>query len=297
MLTLKRTWILLLLILTACSGGTSNFPTILASPTPLPATSTPLPPTATPIPMAIMVNNDGMTVDEFNAELARYKVAMTGLGKTISAEQALQTVRGDMINQLLLVQGASEAGFALDASALQQRLDTLISKIGGTDKLAAWQQINNYTAASFNDALKRAAAGAWMRDKIMSAVPSTTEQVHVRQILLYNEDVAKSYFEQLKTGADFDELAAQVDPVTRGDIGWFPRGYLAEKAVEDAAFSLEVGTYSAIVQGEVGFHIIKLLDRQADRGLSPDALSTLQSHAIVDWLSNRQQQSKIVITP
>ena len=136
-----------------------------------------------------------------------------------------------------------------------------------------------------------------MRDKIMSSVPSTTEQVHVRQILLYNEDVAQSYYAQLTTGADFNQLAAQVDPVTQGDIGWFPRGYLAEKSVEDTAFSLEVGAYSPVVPGEVGFHIIKLLERQTDRTISPDALVTLQTRALNDWLTARRQQSKIVLTP
>ncbi len=238
-----------------------------------------------------------MTIDEFNAELARYKVSMTGLKKTVSDDQALQAVREDVVNQLLLAQAAAEGGFLMDDAALKLRLDALITKIGGADKLASWQQLHGYTEASFNDALKRASAAAWMRDKIISGLPSTTEQVHVRQILLYNEDVAKNYFDRLKTGADFDQLAADVDPITQGDIGWFPRGYLAEKSVEDAAFSLEIGAYSAIIPGEVGFHIIKLLERQTDRVLSPDALSTLQTHALNDWLTARRQQSKIVLTP
>jgi parvulin-like peptidyl-prolyl isomerase len=88
-----------------------------------------------------------------------------------------------------------------------------------------------------------------------------------------------------------------VDPVTRGDIGWFPHGYLAEKAVEDAAFSLEAGAFSAIIPSEVGFHILKLIDRQLARELSPDARSVLQAHALTDWLENRHQQSKIVLAP
>jgi parvulin-like peptidyl-prolyl isomerase len=136
-----------------------------------------------------------------------------------------------------------------------------------------------------------------MRDKITSAVPSTAEQVHVRQILLYNEDVANNYYNQLQAGADFDQLAAQVDPVTRGDIGWFPRGYLTEKAVEDAAFSLEAGKYSVVIPGEVGFHIIKTLELQAGRPLSPDALLVLQNRALIDWLASRRQQSSIVLAP
>jgi peptidyl-prolyl cis-trans isomerase C len=209
----------------------------------------------------------------------------------------LQAVRDDLISQLLLAQGAFESGFVMDDTALKQRIDTLTSQIGGADKLTAWQQAHGYTEESFRVALKRAAASAWMRDKITSSVPSTAEQVHVRQILLYNEDVAKNYYNQLQAGADFDQLAAQVDPVTRGDIGWFPRGYLAEKAVEDAAFSLEAGKYSAVIPGEVGFHIIKTLEIQADRPLSPDALLALQNRALIDWLASHRQQSSIVLAP
>jgi parvulin-like peptidyl-prolyl isomerase len=115
--------------------------------------------------------------------------------------------------------------------------------------------------------------------------------------LLYNEAVANNYYNQLQAGADFDQLAAQVDPVTRGDIGWFPRGYLTEKPVEDAAFSLEVGKYSAVIPGEVGFHIIKTLELQAGRPLSPDALLVLQNRALIDWLASRRQQSSIVLAP
>ena len=55
--------------------------------------------------------------------------------------------------------------------------------------------------------LKRAAEAAWMRDKIIATVPSTAEQVHVQQILLYNQDTAVSFFNQLNGGADFNELA------------------------------------------------------------------------------------------
>jgi len=289
--------LLLLLTLAACSMGAPNLPAIFASPTPIPPTATPLPPTATPIPLAISINGEGLTTYELNAELARYKTSMTALGKTVTDEQALQVIRDDTIFQVLLAQGAAEAGFVLDAAALQQRLDALTTKIGGAAQLTTWEQAHGYTAESFNASLKRAAAAAWMRDKIMSAVPSTSDQVHVRQILLYNEDVAKSYYSQLQAGANFEELAAQVDPITHGDIGWFPRGYLAEKAVEDAAFSLAVGAYSAIIPSEVGFHIIMLLDHQTGRELSPDALSTLQAHALNDWLAARRQQSSIVLTP
>jgi peptidyl-prolyl cis-trans isomerase C len=295
--TLKRFLFLLLLVMTACSGGTPNFPSVFATATPVPPTTTAIPPTATSHPLAISINGQGLTTEELTAEISRYKAAMTALGQTPSDDQAKQAVSEDLISQFLLAQGAVEAGFVMDNAALKQRLDALISKAGGADKLAAWENSHGYTDASFQESLKRAAAAAWMRDKIMSSVPGTAEQVHVRQILLYNENVANNYYSQLQAGASFDDLAAKVDPVTQGDIGWFPRSYLTEKAVEDAAFSLAVGDYSPVIPGEVGFHIIKVLERQPDRVLSPDALSAMQTRALNTWLADRRKQSNIVSAP
>jgi len=285
--------IILLASLSACSGGFSLFP----SPTPIPPTATPEPPTATPIPMALTVNGDGITMDEFNAELARYQASQVGLGIHQTDQEAAGPVIDEFIAQLLLAQGAKEAGFTVDDTALQARIDALVAQLGSADKLSAWQQAHGYTDASFRVALKHEAAAAWMRDKITSGVSASAEQVHVRQILFYNQDSAQNYLNQLKAGANFDDLAAVVDPVTRGDIGWFARGYLAEKPVEEAAFALEPGKYSDIVQDTVGFHIIELIERQVDRPLSPDEVLTLQNRAVEDWLANRRQHSSIVLAP
>jgi peptidyl-prolyl cis-trans isomerase C len=294
--TLKRIPIFLLFaLLAACSKGGAGF-SVFASPTPVPPTGTPVPPTPTPVPAAATVNGEAITLDEFNAELNRYKAAQAALGNTVSDQDASRIVLNDLISQVLLSQGAAEAGFVVDAATLQARIDALTAQVGGAEALKAWINAHGYTEESFRVALKRAAAAAWMRDKIISSVPSTAEQVHVRQILLYNEEVAKSYYSKLQDGADFDELATLVDPVTRGDIGWFPRGYLTEKAVEDAAFSLEAGAYSPIIPSEVGFHIIKLLEKQADRPLTSDALLALQSRALDDWLENHRKQSTIVLS-
>jgi len=82
---------------------------------------------------------------------------------------------------------------------------------------------HGYTDASFRADLKRSIDAAWMRDKIIKAVPATADQVHVQQILLYNANDAQSVLQKLKGGADFNTLAAQYDPDARGDLGWFPK--------------------------------------------------------------------------
>jgi parvulin-like peptidyl-prolyl isomerase len=133
-----------------------------------------------------------------------------------------------------------------------------------------------------------------MRDKILAEVPSTAEQVHVQQILLYNQVDAQSFYTQLTSGADFDELALRADPLTRGDLGWVPRGYLLEPKIEEAAFTLNLGAYSDVLATDVGFHIVRVLERDPQRPLSPDAYLVLQELALKAWLEGQRQQAEIL---
>ena len=179
--------------------------------------------------MAVTVNGEGVTVAEFQAQVAQYKNARTALGTpeaSVGSDEATKAVLEDMIAQVLLAQGARSAGFVLTDSALQSKVDALVTKIGGEDKLTKWQSNHGYTPASFLVALKRSAEAAWMRDKIVTAVPRTADQVHVQQILLYNEGDANAVLEQLKIGGDFNALAAQYDPNPRR-LGLVPEGLCA----------------------------------------------------------------------
>jgi peptidyl-prolyl cis-trans isomerase C len=277
--------------LSACASFFPPEPTL--TPT---ATLTPEPPTATPEPMALTVNREGITVVEFNAEVQRYLTSQTNLGKTISAEEAAEAVKEDLTAQLLLAQAARADGFILDEAGLQARVDSLAAQVGGADALSKWQSEHGYNEPAFRSALRRAAEATWMRDKILAEVPSTAEQVHVQQILLYNQDTALSFLTQLNGGADFDELASRADPLTRGDLGWVPRGYLLEPKIEEAAFNLTIGQHSDVIATDVGFHILRILARDPQRPLSPDAYLALQELALKNWVEAQRQQAEIVFT-
>lgn len=78
--------------------------------------------------------------------------------------------------------------------------------------------------------------------------------------------LARSVREQAVTGTDFAELATQhsQDPGTAaqgGDLGFFGRGQMVGP-FEEAAFSLEPGQVSELVETPYGFHIIKVEERQ-----------------------------------
>ena len=97
------------------------------------------------------------------------------------------------------------------------------------------------------------------------------------------------------SGKDFATLASTLDPTTGGDLGWFPKGYLTQTAVEEAAFALEPGSYSDIIQTELGYHIIYVIERDASHKLSVDARRTLQENALSQWLSDQKAAAQIQI--
>ena len=267
-----------------------------STPTPQLPTLTPVPPTATPPPSVAVVNGEYITNAEFQSELERYKSAQTALGLSFTDEDANKAVLEDMIAQVLLSQAAREANFTLTEADLQSRIDALAASVGGVEALSAWQSAHGYDEASFRIALKRSAEAAWMRDKIIADAPTTVEQIHVRQILTYNEETARAALEQLNGGADFDALAALYDPITLGELGWVPRGYLLDAKADEAVFALQAGAYSDVVATDAGFHIFKALER-ADHLLTPDALLTVQELTLKNWIAEQRAKSEITLVP
>ena len=263
----------------------------------MPATPTSAIPSPTPPPLVATVNDEWIIEEEFLAELERYRNAQDALGSDVSAKDAAQTVLDDLIAQVLLAQAAHEGGFTLTEADLETRIDALESEVGELGTLANWLSNNGYSDSSFRISLKRATEAAWMRDKIISAVPKTADQVYAAQILFYNEEAARTVADQLNSGANFAELAILYEPNTGGQLGWFPRDYILEPALEEAAFGLEPDQYSDVITTEVGYHIIKVMERDSQHPLSPDAYLVLQAKALQDWLAQRRSESEIVLAP
>jgi peptidyl-prolyl cis-trans isomerase C len=262
------------------------------------STPTPSPtPTNTPKPLAASVNGEGITYEQLDADLARYQAAQTELGNTVTTEQATQAVLDNMIATILLAQGAAENGHSVTDGDVQTRVEALQTQMGGPQALAVWKSNLGYSDEQFGEELKKEMMAAWMRDEIISAVPTSTEQIHAKQILLYNLEEAQQALGYLQAGWTFDDLAKQYDPLTGGELGWFPRGYLTQPAVEQAAFALQVGQYSDVIQSEVGYGIIYVEERDPNRLLSPDALLTLQGNALTDWLAQKRAASTILYAP
>lgn len=93
----------------------------------------------------------------------------------------------------------------------------------------------------------------------------TGEQVHVRQILVHDEDLANQIEDQIKHGVPFEKLSADhsLAPNAKkgGEIGFVSRGELP-KMFEDEIFALKPGTVSNVMRTDSSFHIFKVDERR-----------------------------------
>ncbi len=272
----------------ASAAATTNAP-VESTPTTAPTI------TPTPEPLALRVNDEGISLAEFQAELAQLQEADLILKTNSTLEQQRQKVLDNLTDLALLAQTAFNNGFTLDDEALQAEWQRLSQQAGGEEALRGWLAKYNYSEAAFRSSLRRSMAAAWQRDQIASNVPEQAEQVHVRQIVVLDEATAQVALKQVSIpGASFDNYAFAYDPQVGGDLGWFPRGYLLQPEVEEAAFSMQPGEISGIIHSAIGYHIIQVIARE-ERPLSPDAQRYLQHKAVQDWLKEQRSQSKVDI--
>ncbi|MBN1781779.1 peptidylprolyl isomerase [bacterium] len=114
--------------------------------------------------------------------------------------------------------------------------------------------------------------------QMQDSLPERKPMVHMRHILMTiraSDDTRTSALalvqeiqKKLKAGEDFESLAKTYsqDPGTSGrggNLGFVGRGMLYQE-FEDAAFLLEKGEVSDIVETPVGFHLIQLVDKRDD---------------------------------
>jgi peptidyl-prolyl cis-trans isomerase SurA len=93
--------------------------------------------------------------------------------------------------------------------------------------------------------------------------PKTTDRLKNQ----YRE-FAQAVLDSIKQGASFEEMAKKYseDPGSKaygGDLGFVKKGVFYPQ-FEAAAFALEVGQISDIVETPVGYHIIELLERRGE---------------------------------
>jgi len=115
---------------------------------------------------------------------------------------------------------------------------------------------------------------------ILLLIPQDATPEQIRGIRKRSQKV----LEKITEGSDFAEMAMEYseDTSTRkegGDLGYFRKGELLP-ALEKEASRLQVGEVSGLIRTELGFHILKLLDR---KGGAPAPFEEIKEKVEADY--------------
>jgi peptidyl-prolyl cis-trans isomerase C len=233
------------------------------------------------------------------------------------ANEALDT----LIDRAVLYQASMEKGYRVEPNAVDRELQSFRANFPDEESYLETLQQFRHTPESFRRDLERGLTiQKFINGEISSAIQITEEEsrafyeenpqyflqtpgrVHVRHILIEvplgvseagkaeaREEIT-SIRERLAQGEDFSVLARQhsQDPGSApsgGDLGYIGRGETAP-AFEEAAFDLEPGQLSGVVETEFGYHLIEVIDKTQEQIASFEAVKDTIAEYLVQIRTN-----------
>lgn len=310
----------LVLALAGCGQSQPAAPT--TGPTiapPSPEISTPVPPPSAPDteppatsvelsqgptqdgrPLAARVNGQPIFLDVYEKQVAQTEQALVDQGLILEGEegqaqlaQVRQNVLNGLIEQALIEQAAAEMGILVTDEELEVTVQESITLGQGQESFDQWLAENGMTMEEFRETQRSQLLASKMIEHITASVPATAEQVHARHIRLSDPAIAQTLLAELNSGANFAALAQRDSEdlstaANGGDLGWFPGDApLMPPQVVEAAFAMQPGQVSEVIESELGYHIIKVEAREANRPLTPEMLLYVRQSAFEKWLAEQ----------
>lgn len=275
---------------------------------------------------------DGKTIDQntFNRRLAEMQARYGGQAPTEADEERFVSFRGtvaeDLVVRELLRDQAEQLGLAVSESEIDQGLEEVKkNKFGGDQqKLMEALEREGITLERAREQLADGMLLVLLKKRITGDVPPPSDDeikveyernpkkfelapsVKLRHILVGTEAEAKDVQARLNQGADMTALAAELSKDGNskdkgGDLGWAPRGSM-DQSLDDAAFSLTPGAYSAPVQSKHGWHVLLIEEakpayqrtfEEARETVKKELLENARDTYWSDWLSEIKRNARI----
>lgn len=302
----KRQWMLLMVLVailcaSACApnAGSDTSPQavepaqgVALNPTPITIDASTLPTDDAGEPIVARVNDDVITLTEYQRTIARYQQQPLANPGAIP-----KMVLDTMVQQMLIDQAATANQITVTPEEVDQELKGLIDSAGGDSQWQQWLQANLYTEDELRHSLYSTLLTNRMRDHLTADLDQSVAQVHARHILVSSQDEANQLLGRLREGEDFATLAASysLDTSTAsngGDLGWFTQEELLEPALAQVAFQLEPGQIAGPVQSSLGWHVIQTLERGV-RPIDPGKRADLARTRFEKWLETLTMTAKI----
>jgi peptidyl-prolyl cis-trans isomerase C len=243
------------------------------------------------------VNEELVSREEFEnvvqSNIARYEAQS---GESFSQEQRPQLERqvlDGLITRTILEQEAQRLDISVGDERFAQTLDQFKQQFPDEQGYQTALDQQGFTEEEFETELRRQMViEELIRSQVYEGVEVSEEemrafyddnpqyfqqedQVAARHIILTTEGVEESeraalreelegIRQEIVDGADFAEMAREHSQgptaANGGDLGTFGRGQMVPE-FENAAFDLEVGEISSVIETQFGYHIVQVTER------------------------------------
>lgn len=250
---------------------------------------------------AVTVNDEGITRMFVQAQvdtlINQRGMSYGGITQPDAYKQMQREVVEQLIAQELLWQEAKRREFVADEKMVDARLEQIKGEFDSPQAFLFKIEDGGFTETSYREDVKRKLSVQRMiADGIVPGISVSDEEVenfyntnleqmqrppevHARHILITPESDEPAVIEaarqeidailaDIRGGADFVAVAKERSQAPSapegGDLGFFGRGQMVPP-FEQAAFALQPGEISNVVQTQFGYHLIKVEDRRGGK--------------------------------
>lgn len=247
---------------------------------------------------AAVVNGTVIPMANIDKEMENFQKQLAHMGQSIDDAKLLdmkKNILGRMIDTEILYQESQKKGFTVDDEEANQEMQKIKERFPSEEEFDKQMELSGRTEESLLNDIKRGKAIEKLIDKevgeniVVSEKDAKEyydsnpnfftqpEQVRASHILIKvapdadeaEKAKAKLRIEEIKQklddGADFAELAKEFSEGPSaprgGDLGKFSRGRMVP-SFEEAAFALDVGQVSDVVETQFGYHLIKVVEKE-----------------------------------
>lgn len=188
-----------------------------------------------------------------------------------------------LVDERLQVMKAAELGITVADDEVNSQIENAKKYFDSEEEFNEFLKEQGMDLEFYKESMKKELTIIKLAEKLTENVSVTDEEVknyydthrdefisvNASHILLDTKEEAEKMLQRVKAGEDFGELAKQYskDPSAKensGNLDYFRQGDMVEP-FETAAFALEPGEISDIVQTDFGYHIIKVIDKKLDK--------------------------------
>ena len=272
------------------------------------------------------VNGEGITKVDFDAAVERNMARYRGQGHTLppGIEQRIkESVLRRLIDDGVIAQKAKGIGVAVTDEELEVKFQEHKKRFRTDQAFDDYLKRSNNTVENMKKDIRRNQMRDRVVEKLSGAIEVTDEdvkkyydenqqrfkekeQIKVARVLVRvphnaaDGDKAKAKTEAAnvlkllkKADADFGEIARThskgPEATRRGELGWLTRGRMPPE-FDNVAFNLEVGVLSEVVETKLGFEIIKVAEKKAERQREIDEVKENIKNSLIARKRNEKRR-------